>query len=114
MAKHAAEEVLTGTTYITAKINMRTGEMIGESYDAADLRDASFIRIAKGESTTIEEARKTISAVLLCSLWYDPCRTIGLLHPKPNNTFRRELLPKIKFGKLKDGYDKGIVEVEWI
>lgn len=114
MDEHAAEEVLTGTTYITAKINTRSGRMVGEPYDAADLRDASFIRPAKTEPTSIEEARKTISAVLLYSLWYDPCHVIGLLHPKPNKPFPRELLSAIKFGKLKNGYDEGIIEVEWI
>ena len=112
MDECAAEEVLTGTTYITAKINTKTGAMVGEPYDAADLRNSSFIRPAQTE--TIEEARKTISAILLYSLWYDPYHVIGLLHPKPNKPFPRKLLSEIKFGKLKDGYDEGKLEVEWI
>ncbi len=114
MDEHAAKEVLTGTTHIAAKISTKTGGMVGKPYNAADLRDSSFIRPAKTESISIEEARKTISAVLLYSLWYDPYQVIGLLHPKPNKPFPRELLSGIKFGKLKDGYDEGILEVEWI
>lgn len=112
MDECAAEEILTGTTYITAKIDTKTGAMVGDPYDAANLRNSSFIRPAQIE--TVEEARKTISAVLLYSLWYDPCHVIGLLHPKPNKPFPRNLLSGIKFGKLKDGYDEGILEVEWI
>lgn len=114
MDKHAAEEILTGTSFITAHIDTLTGKMVREPYEATDLRDSSFVRSSKTAPASVEEARKTISAILLCSLWYNPSRIIGLLHPKPNKTFRRELLSEIKFGKLKDGYDEGIFEVEWI
>lgn len=114
MDEHAAEENLTGTSFVTAHIDTRTGRMIREPYEATDLRDSSFVRLGKSTTVSIEEARKTISAILLCALWHDPSRTIGLLHPNPNNKFRRELLPEIQFGKLKDCYDEGVFEVEWI
>jgi len=114
MDKHAAEDILTGTSFTTASIDTRTGRMVREPYEATDLRDSSFVRSSKTVPESVEEARKTISGILLCSLWFNPCRIIGLLHPKPNNEFRRELLSEIKFGKLKDGYGEGLFEVEWI
>lgn len=114
MDELAAEEILTGTSFITAHIDTRSGRMVREPYEATDLHDSSFVRSTQTRPKSVEEARKTISAILLCALWYDPSRIIGLLHPKPNNPFRRELLSEIKFVKLKDGYDEGIFEVEWI
>jgi hypothetical protein len=114
VSEHDAKEVLTGTTHIRAKVNLKTGEMIAEPHNSTDLHDSSFIRFAKPEPISIEEARKTISAVLLYSLCHNPYQVIGLLHPKPNKPFPRELLSEIKFGKLKDDYDERKLEVEWI
>lgn len=114
MDDHAAEELLTGTTFITATIDSINGKMIRSPYNATDLRDSSFIRPNKTSKASIQDARRTISAVLLCSLGTMPTRIIGLIHPNPKIVFQRVLLPKIKFAKLNDNYHTGQFKVEWI
>lgn len=47
MDKHAAEDILTGTSCITASIDTRTGRMVREPYEATDLHDSSFIKASK-------------------------------------------------------------------
>lgn len=109
----AAEELLTGTTYITAKVNPKTGGRIGDTYEITQLEDSAFIKPSKDLANWIEHARCSISAVLLCGFGVDPPETMGCLHPSPNHAFDRALLPKIKFCNLVDGYQKGQLQVEW-
>lgn len=113
MNKRAAEDVLTGTPFITAQLDTRNGRMIGEPMNTTDLRDSTFVKPCKSETTQIEDARKTISAILLCSFGQMPSRMIGLLHPNPIHVFQRELLPEIEFGKLRKLHQDSTFKVEW-
>ena len=79
-----------------------------------ELHNSSFVKSKKEKANEIEEVRKTVSALLLCSFGTKLPRTIGVLHPKPNYFFERALLPKIEFCRLAEGYQSGRFKVEWI
>ncbi len=112
--KSAAEELLTGTTYITGTINTRTGEKVGDTYESTRLEDSVFIRPKKDSPHWIEHVRNPVSAVLLCGFGTDSPNVAGCLHPNPNRPFDRAFLPDIKFARLADGYQNGPLKVEWV
>lgn len=112
-SKQAAENLLTGTTYITAHVNTKTGEKIGDTYESTRLEDSAFIKPSKDLTNWIEHARNPVSAILLCGFGSNPPNIVGCLHPNPNHAFDRALLPKIKFCRLIDGYQKGQLQVVW-
>jgi hypothetical protein len=107
-----AESVLTNMPHISGNIGLGSGEILKEHYQATKLKNSGFIRSRKNEPYSIEDARKTISAILLCDFWGH--NTVGVLHPNPNHSFDRTLLPNIKFCKLAEGYKSGLLPVEWI
>ena len=111
-----AEEILTGKPYIAMAFDPNKGKAVGEPYQETDLESAAFLRpIKKEQGKGIEYARNPISAVLLCPFGTSRPNIVGVLHPNPNFLFDRKLLPKVKFGKLKEGYKTtGILQVEWI
>ena len=109
----AAEDLLTGKTYITQRIDTKVGKTVGEPYQSSKLESAAFIRPDKNYPNFFEHARCPISAVLLSSFGTDPIKTTGILHPYPNNPFNRDLLSDINFCKLADSYKNGSLEVEW-
>jgi len=110
----AAKNLLTGTPYITQKINIGTGEPIGGIYESTRLKDSAFVRPSKESTNWIEHARNSVSAVLLCGFGSNPPNVVGCLHPNPNYPFDRSLLPDVKFARLADGYQNGVLKVEWI
>lgn len=115
-SERGCERFLTGKPYLVTPFDSEKGETVGQSYQETELESAAFVRPTKNKKGGIEIARCPISGVLLCD-WYGgiSSNVVGVLHPSPNHFFDRELLPNIKFGKLKDGYEKnGILDVEWI
>lgn len=112
--KDDAEDLLTGTSKITANIDTRDGQMVGEPYETTSLSDSVFVRRIKSSPNKIEYARFPISGVLLCPFGCKPSYSVGVLHPNPNYPFERKLLPDIPFGILRDGHQDGNFSVEWI
>lgn len=113
-SKTFAGHILTGTPKISVRIDPEQGRAIGDLHQTTDLQDSGFVRSNRTSTNSIEEARRTISALLLCSFGVKLPRTIGVLHPKPNHFFERALLPKIEFCRLAEGYQSGRFKVEWI
>jgi hypothetical protein len=114
LVKRAANNLLTGTPKITLKIDVSRGEAVGNPYQSTDLQDSLFIRPDKSMLTSIEEARRTISGVLLCPFGIYSPEILGVLHSNPNHPFDRTLLPNIKFCRLAEGYKGDNLTVEWI
>jgi len=110
----AAEELLTGKTYITKRIDTQSGRAVGETYESTQLESAAFIRPNKTSLNFIEHARCPISAALLCPFGANPMKPLGILHPDPSNTFNRDLLSAVPFCKLVDGYENGSLTTEWV
>jgi len=114
LGKKAAENLLTGTPKITLNIDVSRGEAVGSPYQSTELQDSAYIRTDKTSVTLIEEARRTISGVLLGPFGSLPIKVVGMLHPNPNHPFDRTLLPEIEFCRLAEGYQTGRLAVEWI
>lgn len=114
--KRSAEEILTGKTGISMKINKLTGGAVGENYNSTLLEAALFLepRIIFCDEPLIRPKRQTVSAVLLCPFGTHPVEYLGVLHPMPNHVFGRELFPSIEFCHLKEGWEKGTFTTEWI
>ncbi len=114
--KNSAEEILTGQSGIGIQISKRTGGAVGEPYNSTSLEAAPFLNARKiiCDEPRIQPVRQTISAVLLCPFGTHPVEYIGILHPKPYYEFDRDLLPCIKFCRLKAGWERGIYIPEWI
>jgi len=107
-------ELLTGTPYVEVPIDKETDKLLRNPYYVTRLRNSVFIRRKPKSKKSIEDARKTISAVLLCGFGYKPHRITGVLHPNSNYPFDRTLLPSIRFARLADGWKNGKFKVEWI
>ncbi len=112
--KKVAEQLLTGTTFITLKIDTQLGQAVGPLHETTDLHDSAFVRPVKCSPNKIEHARNPISAALLCYFGTNSFTAVGALHPNPNHPFDRALLPNIEFCKLAEGYQSGQLKVEWI
>lgn len=112
--KNYAMEVLTSKPKISVQFDEEQGRAVGDPYQTTDLRYSGFVRPDKNSTGSIEDARKTISTLILCSFGTKPPRAIGVLHPKPKHNFDRTLLPKIEFCRLAEEYQSGQLEVEWI
>ena len=72
------------------------------------------MRISNIPEIKCDNKNKSFSGILLCSFRIKDSEIIGVLHPNANYPFDRSLLPKIEFCRLKDGYQDGNLEVEWI
>jgi hypothetical protein len=114
--KKSAEEMLTGKPFITSSINTQTGEAVGNPHNSTSLEGALFLKTRSiiCDEPLIRPIRQTVSAVLLCPFGTHPVKCLGILHPKPNYEFDRSLLPRIKFCRLKVGWESGILTPEWI
>jgi len=108
------QKLLTGELLIGGTLNPNSGRFENFKW-ISRLWGALFNRFAETEKEKVVEARKTISAVLIFAISaknYGSAK--GLLHPNPNRSFDRKLLPKIEFCKLADGYQTGSSRVKWV
>jgi hypothetical protein len=112
----SAEEILTGKSGISSQINTRTGRAIGKPYQSTSLEAAPFLKMRKiiCDEPLIQPVWQAISAVLLCPFNIHPVKCLGILHPKPIYEFDKSLLSCIKFCRLKEGWESGILTTEWI
>lgn len=95
MGSHAAEELLTGTTAISLKIN----DVIADPKTITLLQNSVFFKGGK-DGGTIESARRSISVVLLMGISPDAASVIGILHPDPAYVFDPALLPQVHFVRV--------------
>ncbi|MBW8014583.1 MAG: hypothetical protein FVQ82_00190 [Planctomycetes bacterium] len=114
--KMSAEEILTGKSGIGIQISKRTGGAVGDPYNSTSLESAPFLKARKiiCDEPPIQPVWQTISAVLLCPFGTQPVKCMGILHPKPDHEFERNLLPHIEFCRLKAGWEGGTLTPEWI
>lgn len=106
------EMLLTGDELITQKINMVTGDPVGDIYLSTKLRSATFLR--PDANTGLGHARNPVTGMLLCGFGCEPPEVRGILHPLPVHQFERHLLPNVKFCRLRPGYETGSLSTEWI
>lgn len=104
------KDLLTGSLLITCDID-GTGAAVGDVYQSTRLESAAFIR--PDEDGEVEHARRPVSGIVVCGFGCHPPNIFGVLHPSPARQFDRRLLPNIKFCRLTEGYDSGMMSTDW-
>ncbi|MGO9018975.1 MAG: hypothetical protein ACLQVJ_11565 [Syntrophobacteraceae bacterium] len=108
IGSHGAETLLTSDT----KIAIPIGEPLGETHLTTDLKDSVFFKISDGR---LESCRRSISAILLVSLFAHKSLIVGVLHPDPKYMFSIDLLPSVPFLRLRNWPPEGgHIETEWV
>ena len=108
LGPHGAETLLTSDT----KIEVPIGEPIGETNLVTDLKDSVFFRLKNG---ALESCRRSISAILLISIYSDKALFVGILHPDPEHKFTIGLLPSVPFLRIRKWPpENNQIETEWV
>ena len=108
LGPRAAEILLTSDI----KIKVPIGKPIGKVDLATDLKDSVFFRFKNG---SLEPCRRSISAILLISIFDDKSLIVGILHPEPQYIFPIMLLPSVPFLRLKKWPpENSNIEIEWV
>ncbi len=104
----AAEILLTSDT----KIKVPIGKPIRRVGLATDLKDSVFFRFKDG---SLESCRRSISVILLISIFDDKSLIVGILHPDPQYIFPIMLLPSVPFLRMKKWPpENNNIEIEWV
>jgi hypothetical protein len=117
--EHVAADVLLGPygaeTFLTSdtKITVPLREPIdGKVYLTTDLKDSVFFRVKNG---VVESCRRSISAILLISIFADKSLVVGILHPDPQYQFPIKLLPSVPFLRMQKWPPENHgIETEWV
>lgn len=108
LGPHAAEILLTSDT----KIKVPIGKQIRNVGLTTDLKDSVFFRFKNG---SLESCRRSISAILLISIFDDKSLIVGILHPDPQYVFPIKLLPSVPFIRMKRWIpENNNIETEWV
>ena len=108
LGPHGAETFFTSDTLIEVPV----GKPIENVNLVTDLKNSVFFRYKDG---SIESCRKSISAILLLSIFADKSLVVGILHPDPEFKFPIKLLPSVPFLRIKEWPPRnGIIETEWV
>lgn len=108
LGPHGAETLLTSDTNIEVQI----GKPIDKVSLTTDLKDSVFFRSKNGQ---LESCRRSISAILLFSIFADKSLTVGILHPDPEYNLPIKLFPSIPFLRMKKWPpEKNLIEIEWV
>jgi len=108
LGPHGAESFLTSDTQIEVPID----KPIENINIVTDLKNSVFFRYKNG---SIESCRRSISAILLLSIFADKSLVVGILHPDPEYEFPINLLPSVPFLRMKAWPpENSIIETEWV
>jgi len=108
LGPRGAEILLTSDT----KIKVPIGKPIRKVGLATDLKDSVFFRFKNG---SLESWRRSISAILLISIFDDKSLIVGILHPDPQYVFPIMLLPSVPFLRMKKWPpENNNIEIEWV
>jgi len=108
LGPRGAEILLTSDN----KIKVPIGKPIRKVVLTTDLKDSVFFRFKNG---SLESCRKSISVILLLSIFTDKSLICGILHPDPQYVFPIKLLPSVPFLRLKKWPpENNKIEIEWV
>ena len=111
-SKIAAEFLLTSDTSIPVPHPSAKPEpaLILET----NLENSVFFR-SNNQNNDFESCRRSISAILLCSIYANAMGIIGILHPDPVHKFPIKFFPTIPFVKLKKWPpENNKIATEWV
>lgn len=108
MGPHGAEVFLTGEP----RIEVPVGKPADHVASVTDLKNSLFFDVKNGR---VEPGRRSISAVLLVSIFSHESSVLGILHPDPQFPFPMSLLPSVPFLRMKKGPPRDqVIETEWV
>lgn len=108
LGPHGAETLLTSDT----KIEVPIDKPIDKVSLITDLKNSVFFRPRNGK---FESCRRSISAILLISIFADKSLVVGILHPDPQYEFPIRFLPSVPFLRMKKWPPENkIIEIEWV
>ena len=108
LGPRAAEILLTSDI----KIEVPIGKPINKVGLSTDLKNSVFFRFKGG---SLESCRRSISAILLISIFTDKSLICGILHPDPQYVFPIMLLPSVPFLRMKKWPpENNNIETEWV
>lgn len=108
LGPHGAETLLTSDT----KIEIPIGKPIDKVNSITDLKDSVFFKHRNGQ---LEPCRRSISAILLFSIFADKSYIVGILHPDPVYSLPIKLFPSIPFLRMKKWPpENNMIEIEWV
>ena len=108
LGPHGAETLLTSDT----KIEVPIGKPIAKVSIITDLKDSVFFRSKNGQ---LESCRRSISAILLFSIFGERSVIVGILHPDPEYSLPIKLFPFIPFLRMKKWPpENNMIEIEWV
>lgn len=108
LGSHGAETLLTSDT----KIEVPIGKPIENLDLVTDLKNSVFFRY---KNETLESCKRSISAILLFSIFADKTLVVGILHPDPVYKFPIRLLPSVPFLRMKEWPpNNNRIETEWV
>ena len=118
-SEHAGSNILLGpraAEYLMAgdlNISIPFDGQGKEPSQATQLSDSAFFRFNK-TSGDVESCRRSVSAVLLVSIYDGTCGVVGVLHPDPAVVFVQDLLPNVPYLSLRHWpVQNRSVEMEW-
>jgi hypothetical protein len=108
LGPHGAETLLTSDTMIEVPI----GTPVDKVNLITDLKDSVFFRSKNGQ---FQSCRRSISAILLLSIFADKSLVVGILNPDPVHNFPIKILPSIPFLRMRKWPPKNnMLETEWV
>jgi hypothetical protein len=108
MGSHGAETLLTSDS----KIEVPIGKAIADVKLITDLQNSVFFKSINGQ---LESCRRSISAILLFSIFADKSLIVGILHPDPAYNLPIKLFPSIPFLRMKKWPpESNMIEIEWV
>lgn len=108
LGSYGAEALLTSDT----KIEVPIDETIENLDLVTDLNNSVFFRYKNG---VVESCRKSISLILLLSIFKNKVLVVGILHPDPEYKFPISLLSSVPFLRMKEWPPKNNrIELEWV
>jgi len=108
LGPRGAEVLLASDTEIKVPI----GQPIRKVGLTTDLKNSVFFRFNNG---SLESCRKSISAILLISIFEDKSLIVGILHPDPQYVFPIALFPTVPFIRIKRWPpENNKIEIEWV
>ena len=108
LGTHGAETLLTSDT----KIEVPIGKPIENLDLVTDLKNSVFFRHKNG---ALESCRRSMSTILLFSIFADKTLVVGILHPDPEYTFPIRLFPSVPFLRMKEWPPvNNRIETEWV
>ena len=111
-SKIAAESLLTSDTSISIPHPLANPEP-GIGLETC-LENSVFFR-PNNQNDDFEACRRSISAILLCSIYENAMEIVGILHPDPVHKFPIKFLPTIPFVKLKNWPPRdNKIGTEWV